>query len=121
MLKKRGSPASGPGAAARAEAELVKRSGAQQLATVTGRRLQPPPRPLSEHRRAGRPTPHFFSIMPADAGGDGVSLGNPRVTGKNQGRNLVFTIDISCQIQDRYSGKIKKQRIGLRLRQIGKP
>jgi hypothetical protein len=33
----------------------------------------------------------------------------------------VFTIDISCQIQDRYSGKIKKQRIGLRLRQIGKP
>ena len=43
------------------------------------------------------------------------------VTGKNQGINLVFTIDvISCQIQDRYSGKIKKQRIGWRLRQIGK-
>jgi hypothetical protein len=44
----RGSPASDPGAAARAEAEPMERSAASQLATVTRRSLQPPSCPPSE-------------------------------------------------------------------------
>jgi hypothetical protein len=43
----------------RAEVEPMGRSEALQLATTTRRSLEPPPRPLSECRRAGRPTHHF--------------------------------------------------------------
>jgi hypothetical protein len=45
-----------------------------------------------------------------------------KVTGKNQGRNLrVHNLEIDATDTDRYTVKIKKQRIGWRLRQIGKP
>jgi hypothetical protein len=56
----RGRPASDPGAAAHAEAEPMERSAASQLATATRRSLQPQSCPLSERRRAGRPTHHSF-------------------------------------------------------------
>ena len=50
------------------------------------------------------------STADADAGDDGVSLGNPRVTGKNQGRNLVFTIDvISCRYRTDTLAKLKSK------------
>ena len=42
-----------------AEAEPMERSAASQLATGTRRSLQPPSCPLSERRRAGRPTISF--------------------------------------------------------------
>ena len=53
----RSRPASGPGVAARAEAEPMGRSAAPQLVTATRRSPQPPPRRLSERRRAGRDPP----------------------------------------------------------------
>ena len=53
----RGMPASDPGVAARAEAEPMGRSAAPQLVTATRRSPQPPPRPPSERRRAGRDPP----------------------------------------------------------------
>jgi len=51
------------GAAACGEAELTKRSAASQLATAATRSLQPPPCPLSERRRTGRPTHLFVSLF----------------------------------------------------------
>ena len=51
------------GAAACGEAELTKRSAASQLATASTRSLQPPPCPLSERRRTGRPTHLFVSLF----------------------------------------------------------
>jgi hypothetical protein len=48
----RGRPASGPGAAARAEAGPMGRSAAPRLVTATRRSPQPPPRPPSERRPA---------------------------------------------------------------------
>ena len=63
--------------------------------------------PGPPRRRAGTPD--------ADDGGNGVSLGNPSGTGKNQGRNLrVHNLPesvISCRYRTD-SGKIKKQRVG---------
>ena len=53
----RGTTASDPGAAARAEAEPTGRPAAPQLATATRRIPQPPPRPPPERRRAGRDPP----------------------------------------------------------------
>ena len=53
----RGSPASDPGAAARAEAEPMERSAASQLATATRRSLQPPSCPLSVLPGSHLPTP----------------------------------------------------------------
>ena len=47
------------GAAACGEAELTKRSAASQLSTAATHSLQPPSCPLSERRRAGRPTHHL--------------------------------------------------------------
>jgi hypothetical protein len=54
---------------------------------------------LPRHNRPQRravpgPPRRTAGTADADAADDGVSLGNPRVTGKNQGRNLVFTIDL---------------------------
>ncbi len=51
--------ASDPGAAARSEAESMKRSAAPQPATAATRSPQPPPRPPPERSRAGRPTHHL--------------------------------------------------------------
>ena len=75
-----------------------------------------------QRRAVPGPPRRRASTADADAAGDGVSLGKSKGDGQKPGKKSRVHIDvISCQIQDRYTGKIKKQRIGWRLREIGKP